>query len=392
MGSSSVKNGTSKFYPVAEPDIGELEERYVLDAVRSGWVSSLGKYVDAFEQRFASYCGMPYGVATCNGTASLHLALLCLGVGPGDEVIVPDLTFVATANAVAYTGATPVFSDVSTESWCITAETVEQALSARTRAVIVVHLYGQAADMDPILELAGRKGISVIEDAAEAHGALYKERRVGGLGRIGIFSFYGNKTITTGEGGMLITRERELYQRARFLRDHAMSTEQRYFHPEVGYNYRLTNLQAALGLAQLDRIDELLAKKRAIMRWYKECLADCDLVLNPNLPSAENSYWMVSALLPKYASLHTVMSELHGMGIDTRPFFSPMHRLPAFRANYVGPADAGRFPISEELGARGFNLPSGVNLGQEDVRYIAETLKGVLLRMRNSAATRHPTA
>jgi perosamine synthetase len=191
---------------------------------------------------------------------------------------------------------------------------------------------------------------------------------------------------------MLITRERELYQRARFLRDHAMSTEQRYFHPEVGYNYRLTNLQAALGLAQLDRIDELLAKKRAIMGWYKESLADCDLVLNPCLPPAQNSYWMVSALLPKYAPLHTVLSELHGMGIDTRPFFLPMHRLPAFRGSQIAPADAGRFPISEELAAKGFNLPSGVNLGRDDVLYIAETLKGVLLRMRNSVAIRHPAA
>src|SRR5581483_381212 len=233
-----------KFYPIAEPDIGPLERKYVLDAVRSGWVSSLGRYVIEFERRFAEFCETREAVSTCNGTAALHLALASLGIGPGDEVVVPALTFVASASAVVYTGARPVFADVDESTWCVSAETIARALSPRTRAIIVVHLFGQPADMDPILALGARRRIRVIEDAAEAHGALYRGRKVGGIGDVGVFSFYGNKIVTTGEGGMLVTGDRTLAERARFLRDHAMSPSRRYYHPEIGYNYRLTNLQA----------------------------------------------------------------------------------------------------------------------------------------------------
>jgi perosamine synthetase len=372
-----MKNGASKFYPVGEPDLGQIEERYVLDAVRSGWVSSLGKYVDEFEEGFARYCGSRTGVSTCNGTAALHLALLCLGVRSGDEVIVPTFTFVASANAVAYTGATPVFADANVSTWCVDAATIEPVLSPKTRAIIVVHLFGHPADMDPILDLAAGRGIPVIEDAAQAHGALYKGKKVGSIGKIGTFSFYGNKLITTGEGGMLITDDAAIAERARFLRDHAMSKQRRYWHPEIGYNYRLTNLQAALGLAQLERIDEFLARRHAIMGWYREFLRGRrDLMLNPAMPWALSSYWMVSALLPPSIQPNKAASILRAAGVDTRPFFPPMHTLPFYRdADSAAP---GCFPIAEDLADRGLSLPSGGRLDRDDVHYITQALEGVL--------------
>jgi perosamine synthetase len=385
----SQKHTVRKFYPIAEPDIGELEERYVVDAVRSGWVSSLGRYVDEFERRFAAYCETKYGVTTCNGTAALHLALASLGVGPGDEVIVPTLTFVATANAVRYTGATPVFADAEPSSWCIDPAGVRRALSPRTRAIVVVHLYGHPADMDTILEIARPLGIFVIEDAAEAHGALYKGRKVGSLGHVGVFSFYGNKLITTGEGGALVTKDETLAERARLLRDHAMSPKRRYFHPEIGYNYRLTNLQAALGLAQLERIDELLAKKRAIMNWYRELLADViNVTLNPSMPWAASSYWLVCAVLPERLCAETVSARLLTAGIDTRPFFYPNDDLPMYRGTAESNSVANPFPVARKLAVSGISLPSSVKLMRTDVEEIVEEFKVAL--QREGAASDKP--
>lgn len=386
-------NQASRFYPIAEPDIGDLEVRLVTDAVRSGWVSSLGRYVDEFEQQFAVFCGTRHGVATCNGTAALHLALRCLGVGPGDEVIVPALTFVASANAVAYTGATPVFADVDPVTWCLAPESAKSAISPRTRAIIVVHLYGQPADLDPLLSYAAEHKIPVVEDAAEAHGALYKGRRVGGLGNVGVFSFYGNKLITTGEGGMVVTNDAELAERARFLRDHAMSATRRYWHPEIGYNYRITNLQAALGVAQLRRTEEFLAKKSTIMGWYREFLAKHEeLLLNPSLPWSKASYWLICAIVAKEISTSGLMANLRAEGVDTRPFFSPMHLLPHY--SHL-PSLAGRtFPISEDLGARGVSLPSSTKLNRGDVRYIADAIARALrkYRVKPEHHTRGPVA
>ncbi|MGO9604278.1 MAG: DegT/DnrJ/EryC1/StrS family aminotransferase [Candidatus Binataceae bacterium] len=366
-----------RFYPVAEPDIGRLEQRYVLDAVRSGWVSSLGRYVTDFEERFADYCGATQGVSTCNGTAALHLALASLGIGDGDEVVVPSLTFVASASAVLYTGAKPVFADVEYATWCVSADAIARVLSPRTRAIIVVHLYGHPADMDPILKLAAQHRIPVVEDAAEAHGARYKGRRVGSLGKAGVFSFYGNKIITTGEGGMLLTSDKRLAERARFLRDHAMSPEERYVHAEIGYNYRLTNIQAALGLAQLERIDGFISRRCDIMRWYREALGSReDIVLNPAMPWAQSANWMVSALFPASIGADRVARGLRELGVDTRPFFKPMHMLPPFAGNGYDTRE--RFPVAVDLAARGLNLPTTGRLHRSDVRYIAGAVKQVL--------------
>ncbi|MGO9449515.1 MAG: DegT/DnrJ/EryC1/StrS family aminotransferase [Candidatus Binataceae bacterium] len=366
-----------RFYPVAEPDIGRLEQRYVLDAVRSGWVSSLGRYVTDFEERFADYCGATQGVSTCNGTAALHLALASLGIGDGDEVVMPTLTFVATASAVLYTGAKPVFADVEYATWCVNAAAIERVLSPRTRAIVVVHLYGHPADMDPILKLATSHRIPIVEDAAEAHAARYKGRRVGSLGKAGVFSFYGNKVITTGEGGMLLTSDKRLAERARFLRDHAMSPKKRYVHSEIGYNYRLTNIQAALGLAQLERIAGFIARRGEIMRWYREELASRDdIVLNPAMPWAESANWMVSALFPASIGADRIAARLRESGVDTRPFFKPMHMLPPFAGNGYDRGE--RFPVAEDLAARGLNLPTAGRLRRADIRYIAGAVKRVL--------------
>jgi len=388
------KSTTPSFYPVAEPAIGALEEQYVLDAVRSGWVSSLGRYIGDFEADFASYCGCRHGVATSSGTTALHLALVCLGVGPGDEVIVPTLTFAATASAVSYTGAAPVFVDADPRHGCVDPVALQQAISSRTRAIIPVHLYGHPADMDPILAAAAEHGVPVVEDAAEAHGALYRGRRVGSLGKVGVFSFYGNKLITTGEGGMLVTDDAELAQRARFLRDHGMSSERRYWHPVIGFNYRLTNLQAALGLAQLHRIDEFLARKREIFTWYQEALAsDTGIQLSAELPWARNAFWLTCALLPDGAAQATVMDELKARGIDSRPFFHPMHTLPPYKDSFrTVSLDGAGCPVAERLADRGINLPSSVSLERSDVLHIGRALRDVVAFAASTATLRDVVA
>jgi perosamine synthetase len=369
------KTDPRKFYPIAEPDIGELEIEYVTDAVRSGWVSSLGRYVEEFERGFADFCRTRHAVSTANGTVALHLALAALGIGPGDEVIVPTLTFIATASAAIYAGARPVFVDSDPQTWCLDPAAVERAITPRTRAIIPVHLYGHPADMDPIMDSASRHNLIVVEDAAESHGALYKGRMTGGLGNAGIFSFYGNKLITSGEGGMLVTNDSALADRGNFLHDHAMRAETRYYHSEIGYNYRITNLQAALGLAQLRRAPELIARKREIMRWYREFLGDReDLRLNPSMPWAESSFWMVCAILPSRLDRDSMMKDLRADGIDSRPFFKPLHTLPPLRKYDCG----NRFPIAEDLSRRGLSLPCGVKLTRQDVEFICSTIKYLL--------------
>lgn len=365
----------NKFIPVSEPSITEKEIHYVMDAVKSGWVSSLGKYIDEFEQKFAEFVGTRYAVAVSNGTVALHLALVSLGIKEGDEVIVPDLTFVATANAVRYTGAKPVFADVDTETWCIDPEDVKKKITSKTKAIIPVHLYGHPADMDEINKIAKEYGLYVIEDAAEAHGAEYKGKKVGSLSDVGIFSFYGNKIITTGEGGMLTTNDEKLYEKAKFLRDHAMSKEKRYWHTEIGFNYRMTNIQAALGVAQLERIDELINKKRQIFQWYKEFLSDIEGIrLNPEKEWAKNVFWMVCLVLEKDFGLSRdeLMLKLKEKGIDTRPFFYPISSMPMYGGNCKN-------KNSKYLSQRGMNLPSGVSLTKEDIMYISDVLRGELL-------------
>jgi perosamine synthetase len=356
--------------PVAEPDLSGNELEYVTECVVTEWVSSLGKYVGAFEERMAALCERQHALSVCNGTAALHLALATLGIGPGDEVLVPALTFVATANAVTYTGATPVFVDSEPDYWQIDASLLDAAITERAKAIIPVDLYGHPVDMDAVLEVARRHDLYVVEDAAEAHGALYKGCPCGSMGDISCFSFYGNKVITTGEGGMLTLNDESWYERARFLRDHAMSPTVRYYHPLVGYNYRLTNLQAALGLAQLERLDHFVEIKRRNAALYSERLANVPgITLHPEAPWASNVYWMYSILVEDTFPLSRdeTMAALRERGVDTRPFFHAIHTMPSHLRQVS-------LPVAEGLAARGINLPSSVKLTEGQVDYVCEQL------------------
>jgi perosamine synthetase len=355
-----------EFLPISEPSITDLEICYVTDAVTSGWVSSLGPYIDRFESDFAAYCGTSYAVSTMNGTVALHLALVASGIEAGDEVIIPDLTFVATANAVRYIGAIPICCDVDPVTLCLDATRLEGCISSKTKAIIPVHLYGHPADMVAIMAVANAHDLLVIEDAAEAHGALWHGKKVGAWGECGVFSFYGNKVITSGEGGMVTTNNRELYERMRFLRDHAMSKEQRYFHSEVGFNYRITNLQAALGVAQMERIDEILARKNAVFRRYQQGLARYSAIrLNETLPEAVNSYWMICLEAPFVSDKQRdeFMCKLKACGVDSRPYFRPVSSLPMY-------SGAHHTPVSYRVSSQGVNLPSYFSLEDAEIDFI----------------------
>lgn len=365
------------FFPVSQPSIGQGEIACVSDALASGWVSSIGRYIEEFERQFAEFCGTRYALALSNGTTGLHLALVTLGIKAGDEVIIPDLTFVATANVVAYTGAKIVPVDVDARTLCIDPGAIADAITPRTRAIIPVHLYGHPAAMDAISAIAKKCGAAVIEDAAEAHGAEFRGQRVGSLGDCGVFSFYGNKIITTGEGGMLTTNDGELYLKAKRLRDHAMSPTKRYWHTEIGYNYRMTNLQAALGVAQMKRIDSFIEKRRQIMTWYRAALANqAGLRLNYDEPETKSVYWMVCVEIEKLTELsrEQLMATLREHGIDSRPYFYPVSDMPMYE-----PANT---PVTHRVSPRGINLPSYFDLTERDVDEICEALRRVLQEMK----------
>jgi perosamine synthetase len=369
------------FIPISAPVIGALEIEYVTDAIRSGWVSSIGPYVERFEAAFAAYLGVEHAIAVSNGTVGLHLALHSLGIGPGDEVLVPDITFVATANTVVQTGAQPVFVDVDPETWCMDPEAARKAVTSHTRAIVPVHLFGHPAPMDALLQLADEYHLEVVEDAAEAHGAEFAGRKVGGLGHAGVFSFYGNKIITTGEGGMVVTDDSGLAARLRYLKDHGMSPQRRYYHTELAFNYRLTNLQAALGLAQLEQIEDFIARKRRIYAQYAQALTGVPgIALNVERPGVRSVFWMVSLVLDDSLRLdrEALGAELRSRGVDWRPFFVPMHALPHLaHCRAVGSTGVG-CPVSDYLGRRGLSLPSGCDLSAEAVQYVAETVKTLL--------------
>jgi perosamine synthetase len=361
------------FIPVYEPWIGAPEVERVTRCVRSGWISSIGEEIREFERRFAALCERRFGVATSNGTTALHLALAALGIGPGDEVIVPALTFVATANAVRYTGATPVFADADRLTWNVDPKSVEARITRRTKAIIAVHLYGQPSDMTALRRISRRVGATLVEDAAEAHGARHRGRPVGSLGDVSCFSFYGNKMVTTGEGGMVLTSDAKLDRRLRLLRDHAMSPTRRYYHAEIGFNHRMTTLQAALGLAQLDRFPEIIERKRRIAAEYLRGLRELPLELPADVEANENVYWMFSVVLKRggAAARDRFCKRLRARGIDSRPFFVPLPDLPPYR-------ETRKYPVARELGARGLNLPSGPLLTTRQIHSICDEIADLL--------------
>jgi perosamine synthetase len=375
---SAEKEVTKEFIPVAAPVIGEFEIECVTDAIRSGWVSSIGPYIEKFETGFAKYIGIRHAIAVSNGTTALHLALHALGIGPDDEVIIPDLTFAATAHAVMQTGATPVLVDVEPDTWCMNPHAVERAISEKTRAIMPVHLFGHPADMNAINAIASQHELLVIEDAAEAHGAEVSGRKVGSLGKVGAFSFYGNKVITSGEGGMLTTDDDELAARLRFLKDHGMSPDRRYFHTELAFNYRMTNLQAALGFAQLSQIEAFIEKKKQILKWYRDGFDEIDgLQLNIQRPGYRNIFWMISVVLDQHITLSRdeMCTQLKSHGIDTRPFFVPMSELPHLAKLRRMTADGNDASVSSDLSHRGFSLPSGCELTKEQVGRVVESTR-----------------
>ena len=359
--------------PIAEPLLKGNELKYISNCIKTGWISSLGKYVIEFEKGFSRFCGSSYGVSTSNGTAALHLALKTLGIGLDDEVIVPTLTFVATANAVVYTGAKPIFVDSETFTWNIDPQKIEEKITNKTKAIIVVHLYGHPCDMEPILDIARRYKLYVVEDSAQAHGAKYKGRTVGSIGDISCFSFYGNKIITTGEGGMIVTNNIEWYKRSCFLRDHSMSKNRRYYHPEIGYNYRLTNIQAAIGLAQLERLTRILLIREKINNLYNHLLCDVKgISLQPRAEWANRVCWLYSIVVEKDFSLSRdeLILQLNKKGIDTRPFFIPMHMLPPHKTDQD-------FPVAEGLSEKGLNLPSSIALKDREIEFICNAIKKI---------------
>jgi perosamine synthetase len=375
--------------PIAEPVLGGRELEYVTQCVTTNWISSQGSFVGRFEDMLGTLTGAEHVVSCSNGTAALHLALLGYGIGPGDEVIVPDLTFAATINTVIHAGATPVLVDVDRATWNIDPAKVEAAITPRTRAIMPVHLYGQPADMDALGAIARRHGLRIIEDAAEAIGAAVGARACGTIGDAGTFSFFSNKVITTGEGGAVVFRDAEAARRARRLRDHGMNPSKRYWHDEVGYNYRLTNLQAAIGCAQLEQAERFLLRKQAIARRYRRRLAGLPGIgMAARIPGLRNSYWMVSVIVDASATgmeRDEIMRRLGDAGIDTRPLFYPLHEMPPYAAYGGGRA----FPATTALSAQGFSLPSGVGLTDREIDYVC----AVLTRMLAGAPTgRHAPA
>lgn len=366
-----------EFIPVAAPVLVGNEKRYVMDCLESTWISSRGKYVDRFETAFAEFCGVRHGVSCTNGTVALHLALLALGIGPGDEVIVPTLTFVATANAVRYCGATPVFVDCEPDTWNIDPALIEARITPRTKAIIVVHLYGHPVDMDAVNSIARRHDLFVIEDAAEAHGAIYKGRMVGSMGDIATFSFFGNKVISTGEGGMIVTNDEHLAKPMRQLKDQGMDPNRRYWYPVVGYNYRMTNVAAAIGLAQVEKIEWHIRRRIEVARWYQENLrAVPGVSWQVEKPQVRHVFQFFTIVLNSDFPLGRdgVIAHFASRGIEGRPVVYPMHTLPPYRDLVRGQT----FPIAERIACQGINLPTFAGLNRADVDYVCECLSECL--------------
>ena len=362
-------------FPVSEPLLTGNELEYVTNCIKTNWISSAGKYVRDFEAAVGKYCKMPYALAVSNGTVALHLALDALGVGPGDEVIVPNLTFAASINSIIYTGATPVIVDIESDSWNIDPVATEAAVTDKTKAIMPVHLYGLPANMDAISAIAKKHNLLVIEDAAEAIGSIYKGKPAGSMSDASTFSFYGNKTITTGEGGMILFKDEAVYQKALVLRDHGMSKEKRYWHEHVGYNYRLTNVQAAIGCAQMERVETIVNRKIEIANAYiKELSSIPSFTLQASYPEVTSTFWLVTVLLDEHMELSRdgLIEKLKMNGIETRPVFYPLHEMPPYQ-KYVRNNQS--FPNTEKVSRQGICLPSYLELKDEEIALICQIMK-----------------
>lgn len=366
--------------PVCEPLLTDEDAVLVLDCVRSGWISSAGRYLEEFERGWAAYCGMRHGIAVSNGTTALEIATRLLDLCPGDEVIMPTFTIISCAQAILRAGGTPVLVDSDARTWQMDVQQVADKITPRTRAIMVVHIYGHPADMDPLRELAIQHNLTIIEDAAEAHGAEYRGRKCGGLGDISTFSFYANKLITTGEGGMVLTQRDDWAERARALRNLCFQRARRFLHEDLGYNFRLTNMQAALGVSQLRRFESIVARKRAIAAAYAERLRELPgLELPVEEPWARSVYWVYGIVLDERTGIDAaeLARRLHARGIETRPFFLGMHEQPIFRK--LGLFRGERYPVAERLARQGLYLPSGLTLTEAQIDQVCDAVRASLI-------------
>ncbi len=365
--------------PVNEPLLDGNEKKYLLECIDTGWISSEGPFVKEFEEKFAARVGRQHGIAVCNGSAALEAALAAIGIGPGDEVIMPSFTIISCAAPVVRAGALPVVVDSDPLTWTMDVSRIEERITSRTRAIMVVHTYGLPVDMDPVLELAKKHGLKIIEDAAEAHGLAYRDRPCGSFGDIATFSFYPNKHVTTGEGGMIVTDDDGLADRCRSLRNLCFQAKKRFVHEELGFNFRMTNLQAALGLAQLERLNDFAERKRLMGRRYTELLQGVNGLQLP-LPGtgyAENIYWVYGVVIDDAVPLDAeqAMRLLGGRGIGTRPFFWPMHEQPVFRR--MGLFDGEHYPVAERIARRGLYLPSGLALTDSQMDAVCHEVREI---------------
>jgi len=368
--------------PIAGPWITQREIDYVTDAVTRAWYGNANIYHERFEKAFADYLGVRFAISLPSCTSAIHLSLLALGVGGGDEVIVPDITWIASAAPITYVGATPVFADIDPKTWCLSAESFEKCITSRTKAVIPVDLYGNMPDMAEIQNVAKRHHIPIIEDAAEAIGSEHRGQKAGGFGDTGVFSFHGSKTLTTGEGGMLVTDREDICHRVVFLRDHGREPGDRnFYNTEVAYKYKMSSMQAALGLAQLERIEELITRKRQIFTWYQKQLASVEgVTLNYEPPGTKNTYWMVTVILDQRFGIEKgcLMELMDNRNIHCRPFFHPLSSLPAYENLEQSRRARQRNQKSYQISPYGINLPSALNMTQEKIRYICDVLKSIL--------------
>jgi perosamine synthetase len=358
--------------PLYQPDLSGNVKAYVNECLDTNWISSKGRFVPVFEREFAQKIDVRHAASVCNGTVALHLALIALGIGPGDEVIVPTLTYIASVNAIAYTGATPVFVDSLRDTWQMDPDDVERHITPRTRAIMAVHLYGQSCEMEALTLIARKHRLFLVEDCAEAFGTRYGNRHVGTFGHISTFSFFGNKTITTGEGGMVVTNDKTLDERARHFKGQGLAAHREYWHDVVGYNYRMTNIAAAIGLAQLERADELIARKRNVADTYVRHLADVSVELHREAVGTRHSHWMVSILVERPEQRDPLRQHLAVAGIETRPLFFPVHTMPMYARAYRN------HPVAEDLAWRGINLPSFPALTEDQIQSICVSIKDYL--------------
>lgn len=356
-------------FPVYQPTLAGKEKEYVNACIDSSWISSKGKFIGEFETAFSKFIGVNHSTAVANGTVAIHLALVALGIGPGDEVIVPTFTYIASVNAIVYAGAKPVFVDSLLDTWQMDPIDVERKVTSKTKGIMAVHLYGHPCEMDKLVAICKKNRIFLIEDCAEAFGTCYKSKHVGTFGDISTFSFFGNKTITTGEGGMVVTNDKTLHDRAVHYKGQGLAKHRQYWHDVIGFNYRMTNICAAIGLAQLERANEIIAKKRLIAEWYRSGLEELPVQMLWEAPEVVNSFWMVTVLINDSSKRDSLRDFLERKGIETRPTFYPVHTMPMYSQKYE------RHIVAEKLGWAGVNLPSYPDLNKESVIEICEAVK-----------------